>query len=160
MKKRLLLSVFIALLVVVIGVGEIIKARTLLSKQQSSKTNLASLYLTGTRVIPTVAISPSTANCDPQNIPRATSNVTNITPAIKPHLCSIPTFTEQDVRQYMSTISRFSSFRIEQVSPHFTVTRILFVTNKVANYILNADTGSIDDKLVDCYFEVYAHFTF
>lgn len=168
MKKHLLLPTFIALLIIVIGVGGIIRARTPLSNQKSStllanpqpsETISASLYLTGTRVIPTVAISPSTANCDPKNIPHPASNDTNIGPTIKPHLCSIPTFTEQDVRQYMSTIHSFSGMRIQQVSSRFTVTRVLFVTNKVANDILNADTGSIDDSLIVCYVEVYGDFT-
>jgi hypothetical protein len=89
----------------------------------------------------------------------STSAEGNVTPTIKPHLCSIPTFTEQDVRQYMSTVSSFTGMGIRQLSPHFTVTRILFVTNKVANDILNADTGISSDTLIVCYVEVYGDFT-
>lgn len=48
---------------------------------------------------------------------------------------------------------------LEQVSPHFTVTRILFVTNQVANDILNADTGITDNARIVCYVEVYSDFT-
>jgi hypothetical protein len=59
----------------------------------------------------------------------------------------------------MSTVSSFSSMRIAQASAHFTVTRVLFVTNQVANDILNADTGVIDNTLIVCYVEVYGNFT-
>jgi hypothetical protein len=100
-------------------------------------------------------------NCDPKHIPGVALDTTGGigSPAIKPHLCSIPTFTEEDVRQYMSTISSFTSMRIEQTSAHFTVTRVLFITNQVANDILNADTGVTDNTLIVCYVEVYGDFT-
>ena len=41
----------------------------------------------------------------------------------------------------------------------FSVTRVLFVTNQVANDLLNADTGVVSDTLVVCYVEVYGDFT-
>ena len=59
----------------------------------------------------------------------------------------------------MSTIPSFTSFRIEQTSAKFIVTRILFVTNQVANDILNADTGVTNNNLIVCYVEVYDDFT-
>jgi hypothetical protein len=112
-------------------------------------------------VIPTVKVSISSTNCDPTRIPGASSDTTGGigSPAIKPHLCRIPTFTEEDVRQYMSTVSSFTDHCIGQTSAHFTVTRILFVTNQVANDILNADTGVTDNTLIVCYVEVYGDFT-
>lgn len=161
MKKRQLCMAFFTLLIIAAGTWGMLSVRALLANSTSAGNT--SLYLTGTRVIPTIAVSTSTANCASTHIPTpSTTSISaegNIPPAIKPHLCSVPTFTAQDVRHYMSTISRFSSLRIEQVSPHFTVTRILFVTNQVANDILNADTGITDDSLIVCYVEVYGDFT-
>lgn len=154
MKKRQWVITFFTLLLTIAGIGGTLTARAIFAPQNS-------LYSTGGLVIPTVAVSTSTANCDPQHIPTPdrSSMAVEGGNAIKPHLCSIPTFTKQDVRQYMSTFQRFSGFRIEQISPHFTVTRILFVTNKIANTLLNADTGVSDDTLVVCYVEVYGDFT-
>ena len=47
-----------------------------------------------------------------------------------------------------------------QTSPGYTITRILFITNQVANDPngLNADTGSSDPGLIVCYVEVYGNF--
>jgi hypothetical protein len=75
-------------------------------------------------------------------------------------LCSIPTFTEQDVRQYMRTVPSFNGMRIRQTSPNYIIARILFITNQVANDPngLNADTGVIDPRLIVCYVEVYGNF--
>jgi hypothetical protein len=80
--------------------------------------------------------------------------------AIKPHLCGIPTFTEQDVRQYMRTVTSFTGIRIRQTSPDYMITRMLFITNGVANDPngLNADTGPSDPNLIVCYVEVYGNF--
>ncbi len=127
---------------------------------------LATLLLAAATIGGTLALhalptrSTSTDGCDPKHLPTPVSaSEKNIPPAIKPHLCSVPTFTQQDVRHYMSTISRFEGLRIEQISRHFTVTRVLFVTNKVANDTLNADTGLTDDSLIVCYVEVSGDFT-
>ncbi len=151
----------IALLIAVAGIGGTLTIRAFLLNQTNSGNVSASLYATGSRVIPTVNVSTSMTNCDPKHIPGVASDTAGGigAPAIKPHLCSIPTFTEQDVRQYMSTFSSFTGLRIEQTSAHFTVTRILFVTDQVANDILNADTGVTDNKLIVCYVEVYGDFT-
>src|SRR5258707_1948046 len=132
------------------------------SSGNAHATNVASLYKTGTLLIPTVKISNSTAKCDPKHIPGVGSDPANGIgePAIKPHLCSIPTFTEQDVRQYMRTITSFTGMRIRQTSPDYMITRILFITNGVANDPngLNADTGPSDPNLIVCYVEVYGNF--
>ena len=134
------------------------------SSGNAHATNVASLHKTGTSVIPTVKISNSTAKCDPKHIPGVGSDPAHGIgePAIKPHLCSIPTFTEQDVRQYMRTITSFTGMRIRQTSPDYMITRILFITNGVANDPngLNADTGPSDPNLIVCYVEVYGNFTF
>ena len=162
MKKRRVLILLTILFIIIAGFGAIFTVRTVLANQTSSGNAQSLLYTTGTQSIPTVAASDSTANCDPSNIPTpdsaSTSAEGNVTPTIKPHLCSIPTFTEQDVRQYMSTVSSFTGMRIRQLSP-ISPLRILFVTNKVANDILNADTGIRSDNLIVCYVEVYGDFT-
>lgn len=161
MKKRCLLIILSALLIAGAGAWALPNVRAFFTSRKPSNTSAASLYLTGTKVIPTVALPSLTPNCDPQHIPGADSDPADGVgaPAIKPHLCSIPTFTAQDVRQYMRTVSRFTGLRIRQVSPQFTVTRVLFVTNQVANDLLNADTGVVSDSLVVCYVEVYGDFT-
>lgn len=172
MQKRHILVIPIALIVILAAIWGAMNAHALHLNQTAAgasrnltstpTANYTSLYLTGSRVIPTVAVPTSTANCDPARIPTpdSTERMAGGAPAIKPHLCSIPTFTEQDVRHHMSTIKSFSGMRIQQTSPHFTVTRILFVTNQVANDILNADTGiANDNSLVVCYVEVYGNFT-
>ncbi len=161
MKTRQFLILFLALLTIVAGIGGTLTIRALLLNHENAGNTSASLYITGKRVIPTVTISTSITHCDPKHIPGvALDQAGGIgSSAIKPHLCSIPTFTEEDVRQYMSTIPSFTSFRIEQTSAKFIVTRILFVTNKVANDILNADTGVTNDTLIVCYVEVYGDFT-
>ena len=161
MKRPQFLAILIALSIVFVAIWT---AQTLLP--QHAKTSTAtgispSLYLTGTQVIPTINVPTATANCDSRHIPGITSDPAGGTgsPAIKPHLCNIPTFTQQDVRQYMDSMPSFTGLRIAQRSPHFTVTRILFVTNQTANDILNADTGIIDKSLIVCYVEVYGDFT-
>lgn len=154
MKRPLSLPLIalLALLIAIVGVGGVLAYSV-----RNGNTSNTSLYLTGTRVIPTVAISTSTAYCVPKLVPGQYGGVG--IPAIKPHLCAIPTFTEQDVHDYMNNIKSFSGLRIQQVSSHFTVTRILFVTNRVANDILNAETGVPGDDMVVCYVEVYGDFT-
>ena len=170
MKKRNLVLGLIALLVVIAGTWGVlgIRARTSVpaasrnGTAHASPTNQTSLYLTGALVIPTVKVSTSTANCDPKHIPGVGSDPAHGigATAIKPHLCSIPTFTEQDVRQYMHTVTSFTGMRIRQTSPDYMVTRILFITNGVANDPngLNADTGPSDPDLIVCYVEVYGNF--
>lgn len=171
MQKRNLVLGLIALLVVIAGTWGMLYIRARASAPGSSKnaavhpgsTSQTSLYRTGTLVVPTVNVSTSTTNCDPRHLPGVASDPAHgvDVPAIKPHLCSIPTFTLQDVRQYMRTVRRFEGFRIGQTSPSYTVTRILFVTNRVANAAngLNADTGIIDPDLIVCYVEVYGDFS-
>lgn len=166
MNKRSFLIGCSALVLIAAVVWGTLYARASLSQHSAAgqpsatATISSSLYLTGSRAIPTVALPSLAANCDAKHIPGVSSDPDGGmgAPAIKPHLCSIPTFDEQDVRQYMGTISRFTSLRIRQTSPHFIVTRILFVTNDVANTILNADTGVMSDKLIVCYVEVYGDF--
>ena len=101
-----------------------------------------------------------TSNCDAKHIPGVTADAARGQGlfAIKPHLCSIPTFNEQDVRQYMSTIHKFEGMRIEQTSPSYTITRILFISNQTANDTFNADTGLTDKSLIVCYVEVSGDF--
>ncbi len=160
MKTRQFFVICLALFTVVAGIGGALTIRFLLNHETASSTS-ASLYITGARVIPTVNVSNTIDHCDPKHISGVSLDpVRGVgASAIKPHLCNIPTFTEQDVRQYMTTIRSFTSFRIEQISAKFVVTRILFVTNHVANGILNADTGVTDDSLIVCYVEVYGNFT-
>lgn len=179
MKKRNLILGLIALLVFIAGTwGALaIRARTVAldaSKNDTTltvltasnapiiPTNPTSLYLTGALVIPTVKVATLASNCDPKHIPSVASDLAHGIgePAIKPHLCSIPTFTAQDVRQYMSTVPSFNGMRIRQTSPKYIITRILFITNQVANEPngLNADTGISDSRLVVCYVEVYGNF--
>ena len=170
MKKRNLVLGLIALLVVIAGTWGVlgIRARTSVPAASrngtvhASPTNQTSLYLTGALVIPTVKVSTSTAHCDPKHIPSVASDPAHGIgeAAIKPHLCSIPTFTEQDVRQYMRTVPSFKGMRIRQTSPNYIITRILFVTNQIANEPngLNADTGPSDPRLIVCYVEVYGTF--
>ena len=170
MKKRNLVLGLIALLVVIAGTWGVlgIRARTSVSAAprngtaHAGPTDQTSLYKTGTLIIPTVKVSTSTANCDPKHIPGIGSDPAHGigATAIKPHLCSIPTFTEQDVRQYMRTVTSFTGMRIRQTSPDYMVTRILFITNGVANDPngLNADTGLSDPGLIVCYVEVYGNF--
>jgi hypothetical protein len=171
MKRRVVLCGFIALLVIIAGTWGVLEIRSLAASQSvggnhpvaASPTSLTSLYLTGTLVIPTVKVSTSTANCDPKNIPGVTSDPANGVggQAIKPHLCSIPTFTEQDVREYMSKFTSFDGMRFHQTSPSYIITRILFITNQVANALpgLNADTGVADPNLIVCYVELYGDFS-
>lgn len=160
MNRRQILIALLALLTIFVGIGGTLAIRASLHNQKDVESAAASLYITGSRVIPTIKIS-TIPNCDPKHIPGITSNTTGGigSPAIRPHVCSIPTFTEEDVRQYMRSISSFTGLRIEQTSAHFTVTRVLFVTNQVANDILNADTGVMNNSLVVCYVEVYGDFT-
>lgn len=160
MKTRQFFMICLALFIVVVGIGGAPTIRFLLNHETASNSP-DSLYITGARVIPTVNVSNTIAHCDPKHISGVSLDpVRGVgAPAIKPHLCNIPTFTEQDVRQYMSTIHSFTSFRIEQTSAKFIVTRILFVTNNVANGILHADTGVSNDSLKVCYAEVYGNFT-
>ena len=170
MKKRNLILGFIALLLVIGGTWGIleIRARTFVRAASgnitthNSPTDQTSLYKTGTLLIPTVKVSTSTANCDPKHIPGVGSDPAHGigATAIKPHLCSIPTFTEQDVRQYMRTVTSFTGIRIRQTSPDYMITRVLFITNGVANDPngLNADTGPSDPNLIVCYVEVYGNF--
>lgn len=163
MKKRNLILVLIAFLVIVTGTWSVLVVHARFSPATSRKdTTQTTHYRTGTLVIPTVKVSTSTANCDPKHIPSVASDPAHGIggPAIKPHLCNIPTFTEQDVHQYMSTISGFNGLHISQTSPNYTITRILFVTNQVANDPngLNADTGVTDPHLIVCYVEVYGDF--
>jgi hypothetical protein len=171
MRKRNLVVGLVALLVVIAGIWGGLDLRAHISPLTifgrstvlAGPTNQTSLYRTGTRAIPTVKVSTSTVNCDPKDIPRNASEPDdNIVAAIKPHLCSIPTFTEQDVLQYMSTVSSFNSRQISQISAKYIITRILFVTNQVANAAngLNADTGISDPNRIICYVEVYGDFRF
>lgn len=143
--------VLLILLIAVVGIGGVLPGSVL-----NADPSNASLSSISTRIIPTIPIPTAPARCDPKQIPAQFGRMGII--AIKPHLCAIPTFTEQDVRDYMRKIKSFSSLRIEQISPHFMVTRILFVTNNVANGILNADTGSTNDNQIVCYVEVYGDF--
>lgn len=173
MRKRYILAIPVALIVILAAIWGAMNAHALHLNQTAAgashnltstpTVNETSLYLTGSRVIPTVAVPNSTANCDPAHLPTPDSAermAQDISPVIKPHLCGIPTFTIQDVRHFMSTVTSFSGRRIQQISPHYTITRILFVTNQVANGILNADTGiADDDSQVICYIEVYGDFT-
>jgi hypothetical protein len=171
MKKRNLLLGLIALLIVIAGTWGVLEIRSRTPSQtvaagsrsvEASPTSLTALYLTGTLIIPTVKVSTSTTHCEPQNIPGVSSDPARGIggQAIKPHLCSIPTFTEQDVRAYMRTVASFNAMRISQTSPNYVITRILFITNAVANdpHGLNADTGIIDPNLIVCYVEVYGNF--
>ena len=170
MKKRNLVLGLIALLVVIVGTWGVLGLRARASAPAASRngtvhaspTNQTSLYLTGALVIPTVSVSTSTAHCDPKHLPGVASDPAHGRggPAIKPHLCSIPTFTEQDVRQYMRTVASFTGLRIRQTSPNYIITRMLFMTNQVANDSngLNADTGLSDPCLIVCYVEVYGTF--
>jgi hypothetical protein len=160
MKRRQFLVALLALITIAIGIGGTLSIRAFFLHQKNDRNASASFYITGARVIPTVKVS-TIPHCDPKHIPGITSNTPGGigSPAIKPHLCSIPTFTEEDVHQYMSSISSFTGLRIEQTSVHFTVTRILFVTNQVANDVLNADTGVTDNSMIVCYVEVYGNFT-
>jgi hypothetical protein len=170
MKKRNLVLGLIALLVVIAGTWGVLGIRARASVPAASRngtahaspTNQTSLYLTGALVILTVKVSTFAANCDPKYIPSVASDPAHSIggTAIKPHLCSIPTFTEQDVRQYMRTVPSFQGFRIRQTSPNYIITRILFMTNQVANEPngLNADTGVSDPRLIVCYVEVYGNF--
>ncbi len=60
----------------------------------------------------------------------------------------------------MRTVPSFNGLRIRQTSPNYIITRILFITNQVANESngLNADTGASDPRLIVCYVEVYGNF--
>jgi hypothetical protein len=170
MKKRNLVLGLVALLVVIAGTWGVLGIRARASAGAASRngtahvslTDQTSLYLTRALVIPTVKVSTSTANCDPKHIPSVASDPGHGIggTAIKPHLCSIPTFTQQDVRQYMSTVPSFNGMRIRQTSPNYIITRVLFITNQVANDPngLNADTGLSDPGLIVCYVEVYGNF--
>ena len=153
MKKRNLVLGLIALLVVIAGTWGVLGILARASAPAASRngtvhdspTNQTSLYLNGARVIPTVKVSTVTTNCDPKHIPSVASEPAYGIggTAIKPHLCSIPTFTEQDVRKYIHTVASFNGLRIRQTSPNYIITRILLITNQVAyeSNGLNADTG-------------------
>jgi hypothetical protein len=170
MNKRNLILGSMALLLVTAGTWGILAIRARTSVQavlgnttaHSSPTDQTSLYKTGPLIIPTVNVSTSTAHCDPKQIPGVGSDPAHGIgeAAIKPHLCSIPTFTQRDVRQYMRTVTHFTGIRIRQTSPDYLLTRILFITNGVANDPkgLNADTGLSDPNLIVCYVEVYGTF--
>ena len=161
MKKSQLFILLIVFLIALAGMWGVLNIRGVFSNKKPVAQAASALFVTGTQVIPTVALATPTTPCDPKHIPGVASDPTEGmgSSGIKPHLCRIPTFSEQDVRQYMRSISSFTSFRIEQLSAHFTVTRILFVTNAVANNILDADTGVVDTNLIVCYVEVFGDFT-
>ncbi len=140
MKRLQILLVLLVVLVVVIGVWGV---RTLIVNQ-------------------TNASATSAANhCEPKHIPSITADAARGqgASAIKPHLCSIPTFNEQDVRQYMSSVHKFEGMRIGQTSHSYIITRVLFVSNQTANDKFNADTGIMDQSLVVSYVEVHGDFT-
>lgn len=172
MKKRYLLLGPIISLIVIVGAWSALEMHARASNPtnrsstdaQVTPTSPVNLYLTGAQVIPTVKVSTSTANCDPKNIPGVGSDPVHGIggPAIKPHLCSIPTFTEQDVRQYMSKFPTFGGREYHQTSHSYIITRVLFITNQVANDPngLNADTGQTDPNLIVCYVEIYGDFVF
>lgn len=161
MKKSQLFILLTVFLIALAGSWGVLNIRGLLSNKKPAAQAASALFVTGTQVIPTVALATPTTPCDTKHVPGVASDPTEGmgSPAIKPHLCRIPTFSEQDVRQYMQSFSKFTSLRIEQLSAHFTVTRVLFVTNEVANDILYADTGVVDTKLIVCYVEVFGDFT-
>ena len=139
MKKHPILIALLVLLIIVIGIWGV---RTFIDNQNDSGASAAS-------------------HCDSKHIPGVTLDAARGQglPAIKRHLCSIPTFNEKDVRHYMSGITKFNGMRIEQTSAHYTITRVLFVSNQTANDTLNADTGVTDNALIVCYVEVHGDFT-
>ena len=154
MKKRNLVLGAVALLVVMVGTWGVLSRR--------AHSTLASFSNGTAYASPRVNVSTSTANCDPKHLKSISSDPAHGMgePAITPHLCRIPTFTEQDVRRYMRTVPNLSGFRMIQTSSTYLITRILFITNQVANDPkgLNADTGVIDPRLIVCYVEVYGTF--
>src|SRR5258708_19555672 len=138
MQKRKLILGSIALLLVIVGTWGILEIRARTSVRaalgnitaHSSPTDQTSLYKTGTLLIPTVKVSTSTANCDPKHIPGVGYHPAHGIgeAAIKPHLCSITTFTEQDVSQYMRTVTSITVIRIRHTSPDYMITRMLLLT--------------------------------
>ena len=139
MKRPQVLVMLLVLFVVVLGIWG---ARTLIINQQS------------------VSAVSAASHCDSKHIPGVTSDAARGQglPAIKPHLCSIPTFNEKDVRQYMGSVHKFEGMRIGQTSPSYTITRIMFMSNQNANDTFNADTGFTDKAMIVCYVEVRGDF--
>ncbi len=140
MKRLQILITLLVLFVVVIGFWGV---RTLITNQKNA------------------SASSTASHCDAKHIPGVKVDPARGQglPAIKPHLCGIPTFNEKDVRQYMSSVHRFEGMRIEQTSPFYTITRIMFMSNQTANDTFNADTGFTDKSMIVCYVEVRGDFT-
>src|SRR2546421_4735035 len=77
-------------------------------------------------------------------------------PAIHPHLTSIPAFTEEDVRTYISSHPFFSK-AIGYTEPPI-LSSIKFMTSREASALMHgAHTGLADDAIV-CYVELCGTF--
>jgi hypothetical protein len=77
---------------------------------------------------------------------------------ITPHLCSIPTFTIDDVRQYVNT-HRFSDLRITSVGQPIA-TKMIFVTNYQLSLLLDESYSGPNPNSIMCYVELQGIFTF
>ena len=78
-------------------------------------------------------------------------------PAIRPHLSSIPAFTEEDVRQFVAT-HPVPGGSIRNVKPP-AVIKVQFMTSQEASELIHNFVSWRKDKLV-CYVELEGAFTF
>ena len=78
-------------------------------------------------------------------------------PAIQPHLSSVPTFAEEDVRDYVATHA-VPGGSIKSATPP-TVVAIRFMTTHEASALIQNFIGWRKDDLV-CYVELEGLFTF
>ena len=77
---------------------------------------------------------------------------------ITPHLCSIPTFTTDDVRQYVNTHA-FDDLRIDSVGQP-VVTKIAFMTSQQLSVLLNQSSTGDNLTSIMCYVELQGNFVF
>jgi hypothetical protein len=84
------------------------------------------------------------------------SNHTGL-PAIHPHLLSVPAFTEEDVRTFI-TEHPLPGGSIRSVGQP-TITKILFMTTSEASELIHSFISQRNHDLV-CYVELKGYFTF
>ncbi len=97
----------------------------------------------------------ATQACGPDQVPKPQS--ASGMPAITPRLCKIPTYTEQDVRDYLQAHPFGRDGRIG-VQGKLEIAQILFVTSKEASQrMANAQTGAKPEAIV-CFVELKGDF--
>ncbi|GCE21730.1 hypothetical protein [Dictyobacter kobayashii] len=100
----------------------------------------------------TTPSSVSSTHCTPPTAPANSIGA----PAIKPHLCTTPTFTVDDVRQYIK-VHGFQGMRISSVTP-ISIASIKFVSSKEASQLMKGESTGVADDAIVCYVRVTGQF--